>query len=194
MSSPHNPLKTTLSYFFVKKISTLSSLFSPFSSFTTFCMDLKSMHGPQSIPSPHPNLTRNPIYLRCNRNHVGNCIQGKQCFICGNIGHMRKKYPKLHGYPSVGFGTERQTIGAVPFPGPSGTSRRPFKTIRPTMIQSSVQQPGAQGKMNVLTQQETWASNVVVEGIACKRGHASWVLFVPGATHSFVSTYLHSIK
>jgi len=38
------------------------------------------------------------------------------------------------------------------------------------MTQFSVQQPRAQGKMDVLTQQETQASNPVVEGITCIMG------------------------
>jgi len=55
------------------------------------------------------------------------------------------------------------------------------------MTQYSVQQLRAQGKMNALTQQETRASNVVMEDITCIMGHTARVLFDLSATHSFVS-------
>ena len=59
-----------------------------------------------SIPPPRPNFNRNPWSPRCNRNHMGNCIQGRQYFTCGNAGHLMKECPVLHGYPSLGYGTE----------------------------------------------------------------------------------------
>ena len=49
----------------------------------------------------------------------------------------------VHGYPSLGFGTERQAMGAAPFLRPQQPSRQPFNTTRPALIQSSAQQPRA---------------------------------------------------
>ena len=105
---------------------------------------------------------------------------------------MRKECPNLHGYRSMGFGTERRAMSAALFSRPSGTFRRPFNTPRSATTQFSVQQPRAQGKMNALTQQEARTSNAVVEGITCIMGHTARVLFDPGATHSFVSTIFAS--
>jgi len=93
------------------------------------------------------------------------------------MGHMRKEYLILHGYPSMGLGTERRAMGTIPFPRPSGTFRRAFNTPRPAMAQSSVQQPRAQEKMNGVTQQEARTSNVVVEDIINIIGHTARVLF-----------------
>ena len=130
------------------------------------------LHRPQLTP-PRPNWTRNPWCPRCNRNHVGRCIQGRQCFICGSTGHMRKECPTLHGYPNLGIGTDRRTMGAAPFPVSQQPTKRPFNSTRPAMTQSSVQQPRAQGRMNALTQQEAQASNAAVEGITCIMGHTA---------------------
>jgi len=42
--------------------------------------------------------------------------------------------------------------------------------------------------MNVLTQQETQASNAVLEGTICLSINIAQVLFDPGATYSFISS------
>ena len=143
---------------------------------------------PQLITPPHLKLTRNSWCPRYNRNHMGNCFQGRQCFTCGNIGHIRKECPILHGYPMLGYGAERRVIGTTPFSGSHQSSRRPSNTNRLGMTQSLVQQPRAQGKMNALTQEETRVSNALVEGIIRILEHTARVLFNLGDTHSFVST------
>ena len=109
------------------------------------------LHRPQSIPPPPLNLTRNPWCPRCNRNHVGNCIQGRQCFIYDSTGHLRKECPLLLEYPSLGYGTKKRAMGAAPFLGPQQSSRRSSNTNRPTMTQFLVQLPRTQGKMNAFT-------------------------------------------
>ena len=85
-------------------------------------------HRPQSIPFPCPSFTGKPWCPKCNRNHVGNCVQGKQCFTYGKTDHRRRECPILHGYPRIGLGTGRQAMDIVPFPGPSETFRRSFDT------------------------------------------------------------------
>jgi len=119
---------------------------------------------------------------------MGNCFQGRQCFTCDNTGHLRKEYPILHGYRSLGYGAERRVIGTTSFSGPQQSSRRSSNTNRLGMTQSSVQQSRAQRKMNALTQQEARVSNALVEGIIRIMGHTTRVLFDHGATYSFVST------
>ena len=145
------------------------------------------------MTSPCPSFTGNPRCPRCHQTHGGNCVQGRQCFSCGEMGHMRKEGPILQGYPSAGLGTERWAGGIVPFLRLLGTFRRPFNTPRSAMTQSSVQQPRARGRMNALTQQETQISNTMVEDTISLMGHIAWVLFDPSATlFCLISICIHT--
>jgi len=103
---------------------------------------------PQTILSHRPDVAGNSWCPICHLNHAGSCVLGKQCFSCGQMGHIRKECPILQGHPSTGFGTERRTGGTAHFSGSTGTFRRPFNTPRPAETQSSVQQPGARRERN----------------------------------------------
>ena len=141
-------------------------------------------HATPPTSFPRPNFARNMWCPRCNRNHTGNCLVGKQCFACGKLGQMQRDYLTLHGHPGASRGTSRQT------PGISATSAfwRPANTNRTAVTQASVQQPRAQGRMNTLIQQEARVSNAVVRGTICLDGNIAQVLFDPGALHSFISS------
>ena len=58
-----------------------------------------------------------------------------------------------------------------PSGGPVSNFQQPSNAPRPTVTQSSVQQPRAQGRVFVLTHQEAMASNAIVEDMISISGH-----------------------
>jgi len=102
---------------------------------------------------------------------------------------MRRDCPTLHGRLDASRGTGRLTMGIAPTAGgPTVVFQQPANKTRTVMTQASVQQHRAQGRMNAVTPQEARVSNAVVEGTICISENIARVLFVPGATHSFISS------
>ena len=136
-----------------------------------------------------------PPCQTCGKLHSGQCRLGaRTCFQCGQVGHLKRDCPQLQRGSSQGSvqpALPSTPIAAQPvrqFPTQPGRGNGGRGQGGRTQGQ-----PGrGQARVFALTPQDAQASNAIVTGILSVCSHGARVLFDPGSTHSYVSSFFAS--
>ena len=66
------------------------------------------------MPNPHHGAAEMP-WCKCGKRHFENCSQGRGCYVCRRVGHIKRNCPMLQRQQGSCRGTEGPTQGMVPF-------------------------------------------------------------------------------
>ncbi|CAJ2662068.1 unnamed protein product [Trifolium pratense] len=162
----------------------------------------QSYHTVQSRRSDHKASTGSTFPQKHSSGTTGKIFQdGKECFHCGQIGHIRRNCPVDMTQPSSSHASAPAALA------PNQVHSTPMQKMGNSSVQGSKTSqhesrgPGGRGQMQAgrgqarvfaLTRQDAQASNAVVTGILSICSQEAHVLFDPGATHSFVSLWFAS--
>ncbi|CAJ2645621.1 unnamed protein product [Trifolium pratense] len=162
----------------------------------------QSYHTVQSRRSDHKASTGSTLPQKHSSVTTGKFFQdGKECFHCGQIGHIRRNCPVAMTQPSSSHASAPAALA------PTQVHSTPMQKMGNSSVQGSRTSqhegrgPGGRGQMQAgrgqarvfaLTRQDAQASNAVVTGILSICSQDAHVLFDPGATHSFISLWFAS--
>ena len=98
-----------------------------------------------NMPNSYHGATGMPWCQKCNERHLENCSQGRGCYVCERVGHMKRNCPMLSRQQGSRKGAGGLAQGMVPSSGsvlgPSPIANAPH----PAATQATVLQPWTHG-------------------------------------------------
>nr|GEW92146.1 hypothetical protein [Tanacetum cinerariifolium] len=134
-----------------------------------------------------------PVSTTCGRRHQGECRRAAgTCFKCGQAGHLQKDCRKNTTTSTTGRADKKPGAWGGVFASPEGkpanTQEISHFSLMTRFVGHADKKPGASGRVFAITEGQATNTLGTITGTLFIYGHAVFVLFDTGATHSVTSS------